>query len=205
MLAMPGLRVFSLSGDREVGRVSCSANGVFVGEVPLLEKQSLGGAHAHWTVRSISELNNELTTCYRLPIDIASKANALALIAHAFNRGDFTMAAIAAVQMQLPDPPPLTNGVESANKVLRRAVELRLSGLLKFWDPAKHPRIGTPPNPGWFAPVDEGSEAATLVPAAMVWPPWKKPDILEDGEGGGVPRGTLELPFSGGSLRLSPG
>jgi len=38
-----------------------------------LEKQSLVGAHTHWTVRSISELNNELTTCYRLPIDIASK------------------------------------------------------------------------------------------------------------------------------------
>ena len=38
MLAMPGLRTFSLSPDREAGRVSCNADGLFVGDVPLLER-----------------------------------------------------------------------------------------------------------------------------------------------------------------------
>jgi hypothetical protein len=28
----------------------------------------------------------------------------------------------------------------------------------------------------------------------MRWPPWKKPEIPEGGGGGGVPRGTLEIP-----------
>jgi hypothetical protein len=36
--------------------------------------------------------------------------------------------------------------------------------LLKFWDPAEHPRTDTPPNPGWFAPVGGATEAATVVP-----------------------------------------
>jgi hypothetical protein len=29
------------------------------------------------------------------------------------------------------------------------------------WDPAKHPRRGTPPNPGWFAPTGGASSGAT--------------------------------------------
>jgi hypothetical protein len=112
------------------------------------------------------------------------------------------MAAIATVQMQIPDPPSLRKGPENSDNIARRARELARSGLLKYWNPALHPRTGMPPNPGWFAPVDEDSEAATLVPAAMRLKPWEKPFILEGGEGGGVPRGTLELPFSGGLRRL---
>lgn len=104
--------------------------------------------------------------------------------------------------MQIPDPPALVKHVETPSQINRRALELYRSGLLKWWDPNKHPRTDTPPNPGWFAPVTEESEAPAVVPAAMVWPPWKKPDILEGGGGGGVPRGTLELPFSGGLPRL---
>jgi hypothetical protein len=155
-------------------------------------------------VRSIGELNAELTACYRLPVDVGSKARAMALIATALNHSDCAMAAIAAVQMQFPDPPPLKKAIETENEIVRRAVELCQSGLLKFaaWDPTKHPRIGTPPNPGWFAPVGEGSEASPVIPATMVWPPWKKPEILEGGGGGGVPRGTLELPFPGGLPKL---
>jgi hypothetical protein len=28
------------------------------------------------------------------------------------------------------------------------------------WNPSLHPRTGTPPNPGWFAPTDGGIEVA---------------------------------------------
>ena len=152
---MPELRAFSVAANREACGVSCSEFGVCVGHVPLLEQ-----AHGSWTVRSIAELNDELTVCYRLPVDITSKTSALALVAHAFNRGDLAMAAIAAVQMQFPNPPPVAKGVESANEVMRRAAELHRSGLLK-WDPDKHPRTGTPPNAGWFAPVPQSSDQYT--------------------------------------------
>jgi hypothetical protein len=147
-----------------------------------------------WIVRPIAELNDELTTSYRLPVDITSKANTLALVAAALNRGDRAMAAIATVQMQIPDPPQLAKGQKKPEDIVRRARELARSGLLKFWDPALHPRAGVPPNPGWFAPDGQGSEAATVEPVAMPWPPWQKPEILEGGGGGGAPRGQLEFP-----------
>lgn len=134
MFAMPGLRAFSLAAARGRGGVSCDADGVFVGDVaPLVRKQSRYGAGA-WSVRPIDEINDELTALYQLPIDVAGKANALALIAAALNRGDLAMAAIATVQMQFPDPPPLAKRDESDEELTRRAAELHQSGLLKFWD-----------------------------------------------------------------------
>jgi nucleic acid/nucleotide deaminase of polymorphic system toxin len=119
------------------------------------------------------------------------------------------MAAIATVQMQFPDPPLLTKGGESVDEIMQRAVELHRSRLLKAnWDPAKHPRAGAPPNPGWFTPVAMGPEAPNVVPAAMRGRPWDGrpvPPVLEGDDAGGVPRGSLELPFPRGLPRfLSP-
>jgi hypothetical protein len=152
-MLIEGLRAFSLSPDRHVGAVSCGLDGVFVGDVPLLLY-----ACGTWSVRSTSELNDELSECYRLPVEIAIKAGALALIAGALNRNDLGMAAIVTVQMEFPDPPPLAKQIESDDEIIRRALELYRSGLLKAgWDPAKHPRRGTPPNRGWFSPIEDSS------------------------------------------------
>lgn len=63
MLAMPGMRAFSLATKRQAGRVSCSEAGVCVGHIPLLEC-----LHDSWAVRPIAELNDELTGCYQLPV-----------------------------------------------------------------------------------------------------------------------------------------
>ena len=189
MLAISGMRAFSLAAMRGSEGVSCDAHGAFAGGVPLLHPPSVG--RPYWTPRPSAELNNELTARYRLPIDIASKAGGLGLIAAALNRGDLAMAAIATVQMQIPDPPPLAKLAESPSEIASRARELTRSGLLKFWDPALHPRAGVPPNPGWFAPATEGAEAAPVIPAAMRGDPsaspnsdWltlvsDKPEILE--------------------------
>ena len=162
MLAMLGLRRFALSADRDRGGVSCNPQGVFVGDVPLLESRN-----GRWAVRPVAELNNELSACYRIPVDIAAKLGALTLIANALNRGDMAMAAIAAVQMQFPDPPPLAKGAEAVDEIIRRAAELCRGGLLKAdWDPTKHPRTGEPPNRGWFAPVPKETQA----PSRKGWP-----------------------------------
>ncbi len=163
MFAMPGLRAFSLAAERASNAVSCGVDGAFVGDVPLLQTVGAAGTK-QWAVRALPELNEELSAQYGLPIDIAAKANALALIATAFNRGDLAMAAIATVQMQFPDPPPLAKGRETDDEIARRALELHRSRLLKFWDPEKHPRTGTPPNPGEFAPVSGGTETARSYP-----------------------------------------
>lgn len=199
MLAMPGMRAFSLSA-RGPGGVSFDADGVHVGDVPLLMRSEARGAHKRWVVRPISKLNDELSALYRLPVDAAMKANALQLIATAFNRGDLAMAAIATVQMQFPDPPRLAKRVETHKEIERRAVELHRSGLLKFWDPAKHPHAGAPPNSGWFAPVSgEGPGAAIVVPVSdpSMERPGERPIIWGGGGGGGggiSPR-QLEFPF----------
>jgi len=213
MFAMPGLRAFSLAAERSSDAVSCGADGVFVGDVPLLQAIDGASANPQWVVRTVPELNDELSTQYGLPIDVAAKANALALIAAAFNRGDLAMAAIATVQMQFPDPPPLAKGRETDDEIARRALELHRSRLLKFWDPEKHPRTGTPPNPGWFAPesgeserpVPTGPESITALPAAMVGDPFKRPPIVEGGgRGGGGGFGSSGPPELPGEVARLP-
>jgi A nuclease family of the HNH/ENDO VII superfamily with conserved AHH len=169
MLTILGLRAFSLSEVRGHG-ISCGGHGLSVGEVPLLAQKRGGAANGFWTVRPFAELNHELTACYRLPVDVATKAGALALIANALNRGDLALAAIAAVQMGFPDPPPLAKGSETHEAILGRAKELHRSGLLKAdWDPTKHPRTGTPPNPGRFAPGPKPTSVPSVKPRAG-WP-----------------------------------
>jgi len=138
MLAMSGMRGFSLSERR--GRcVSCDPEGVFVGEVPLLQRSHSYGKTT-WSLRPAAEINVELTALYRLPIDVTPKLAGMSLVAAAFDRGDVAMAAIAAVQMQFPDPPSLAKRAENPDEIARRARELSCRGLLKFWDPALHPR-----------------------------------------------------------------
>jgi hypothetical protein len=200
MLAMPGLRAFSLAEKQGSEGVSCGAYGVFAGGIPLLEAPDAGNRYR--SVRPAAEINKELAARYRLPIDIASKAGALALIATALNRGDVAMAAIAAVQMQIPDPPPLAKRAETSDEIARRARELFRSGLLKFWDPAKHPRAGVPPNAGWFTLVGDKPKTLEVVPDIMMGNPADKPwDERPATEGGGdePPPGIIELPLPGGS------
>jgi hypothetical protein len=192
MLAMVGARGFALAANRARGGVYCGPDGVFAGTVPLLKRAGTPGA---WSVRPLVELNDELSTCYRLPVDIAAKANALSLIAHALNRGDLAMAAIATVQMQLPDP-PLAKGVEGHDQLVRRAAALHRSGLLKWeWDSLKHPRLGTAPNPGWFAStgrVEDSSSSVQTTSGPAV-------QLVADPIGGKRPFGdTSNFPTGGG-------
>ncbi len=115
------------------------------------------------------ELDDELTARYGLPISAAAKLGKLATIARALDRGDLALARIAAVLLQFPDPPPLEKGLPTANDWAALAVELAASGLLKGdWDPAKHPRVGEKPNPGWFAEV--AREIQEVTARMRAWP-----------------------------------
>ncbi len=61
--------------------------------------------------------------------------------------------------MNLPDPPELDGPVPDALQKRLLARDLAASGLLKAdddWD-SQHPRTGTPPNPGWFAPKPDAA------------------------------------------------
>lgn len=75
--------------------------------------------------------------------------------------------------MQFPDPPLLEKGALSDDEIVHRAAQLYRAGLLKAdWDPAQHPRTGTKPNPGWFAPKPK-----TSVPSVKPRTGWPQPDV----------------------------
>jgi hypothetical protein len=78
----------------------------------------------------------------------------LATVASALNADDQGLARIAAVHLRIPDLPDRTarDAMEAADILIKSA----------DWNPALHPRAGTPPNPGWFAPTDgAGSESSS--------------------------------------------
>jgi hypothetical protein len=165
MLHLPAMRTFGLRPEG----VRCGPDGLFVGSVPLLRRRRDSYGREGWSIRSEDELNNELTARYGLPIEVAAKAGGLASVARALDRGDLALAGIAAVLLQFPDPPPLEKGAPAADDWAKLAAELAGSGLLKGdWDPAKHPRTGQKPNPGWFAQVAREVRAATA--RMRAWP-----------------------------------
>jgi hypothetical protein len=98
---------------------------------------------------------------------------------------------IAAIHLQIPDPPPLAKSALSVADILDLAGQLRASGLLKEdWNPAKHPRwpAGSPGGIGGeFAPAGAasgdsgaGQQSAPAIPAQLTIPvPFELP--------GGIP------------------
>jgi hypothetical protein len=164
-----GLRFFRLSPNRNREGISCDADGVFVGPIPLLKRvRGNGAAQEQWILRSEAELNEKLTLLYDIPIDVAIKIGGMETIARAMNDGKLALAKIATVQLRFPDPPLYPGKNESPAEKLRLAVDLYWSALLKAddWDPDEHPRTGTNPNPGWFAEKPKDSN----LPAKRGWP-----------------------------------
>jgi hypothetical protein len=151
LLALPIERFFRLS---EAG-VRCGPDGLYVGPTPLIARAGAG-----WAARPRAELEEELSDLYGLPIDLGGREDRLAGIARAFARGEPALAAIGALLLRFPDPPSLAKGAPARGsaELARRLFD---SGLLdKDWDPAKHPRVGEPPNPGWFAAKPEDVSSA---------------------------------------------
>ena len=173
------------------GRIECDAGGLRVGGVALLAR----GAKGAWAKRDERDLDRELSKLYGFPLDFARMRRGVDAVAAALANGELARAQIAALLLQLPDPPASAGPQPDALQKRRLARDLVACGLLKAdadWDD-KHPRTGAPPNPGWFAPksgepgADEpktdpspvagasprGGEAAAFVPplpAAAVRP-----------------------------------
>ena len=89
------------------------------------------------------------------------KQGGLEAVARALDRGNLALASIGAVLLRFPDPPALTKDAPPRGSA-ELAAQLAAEGLLKAdWDSSKHPRVGAPPNPGWFAATDAPSPPAT--------------------------------------------
>ena len=184
-------RYFGLS-DAPGGSISCGTSGVFVREVPLLERSCSRNGLQQWEPRPVRDLNRDLSKRFGIPIDINAKSGGLIAIARALNRGDLLHAQITTLHLQIPDPPPLTKSAQTMGDVVALARQLRTSGLLKAdWDPLKHPRwpAGTTGSIGGeFAPRGDVADdspteehSAPLIPAQLRLP--IPPDLV-------VPRGA---------------
>ncbi len=168
------------SSDCQQSGVSCGEDGVFVGDVPLLERDSKAAEFAEWRPRRLSVINCDLSERYGLPVDFGSRIAGLAAVARALQRKDLLHAQIATLHLQIPDPPALTKSVRGNEELFDVARRLRISGLLKAdWDALKHPRwpAGSPEGTGGrVAPVAEGADISvpesrgSIVPAQITVP-----------------------------------
>jgi hypothetical protein len=160
------IRTFRLAEEIGAG-LSCDETGLFLGEAPLLERDPAQG----WRARPLAELNAAAGEAYRLPVDFGAKLEGLRTVAGALNRGETALARIAALQLRLPDPPPLGKRAPSQDALVDLVLQLQAAGLLAkiLWDESKHPRwpAGSPNSVGGeFAPAGEGGAPDAAAAAA---------------------------------------
>jgi hypothetical protein len=139
------------------GGVECDADGLRVGGAQLLESVGASSDVRNWRPLAQPEIDRILSWAYDAGICASDKRRGFATVAEALNKGELARAQIAALHLRLPDP--VLSKLE-ADAREQELAGLRESGLLaKDWDEADHPRTGTPPNPGWFAPKDDSGAA----------------------------------------------
>ena len=98
-----------------------------------------------------------------------AKRGGLAVVAAALQSGNIAKAQVAALLLRLPEP--VTGPTRSAREGLAQelfACDLRNAE--DGWD-EKHPRTGSPPNPGWFAPQPKDPSADASPKGNPGWPP----------------------------------
>jgi hypothetical protein len=134
--------------------LACTDDGLFLGRTPLIERRG-----KRFFVREEGEIERLLKRAYQTEPPVKWLMHGLATVAAALNADDQCLARIAAVHLQIPDLPS-----EAARRGMEAEDVLIKSG---DWNPALHPRSGTPPNPGWFAPTDGEIEVAPPVRLAQ--------------------------------------
>jgi hypothetical protein len=126
--------------------LACTDDGMLLGRTSLIERRD-----GRFVVRTRGEIERLLKCAYDGDPPVDRLMSGLARVASALNANDQCLARIAAVHLQMPD---------LASAAVRDALVAE-DALIKYardegtgaanWNPALHPRTGTPPNPGWFA------------------------------------------------------
>ncbi|MGC1776663.1 MAG: hypothetical protein WBB34_01865 [Xanthobacteraceae bacterium] len=138
-------------GDDNLG-LARDENGLVLGRTRLIERRN-----GSFVVRDEGEIESLLGHAYRRALPLQRLMAGLTNVAKALNANDLCLAHIAAVHLRIPDLPDrgTRDDMEAADILIK-------SG---DWNPALHPRAGTAPNPGWFAPTggpaDESSPTQT--------------------------------------------
>jgi len=133
-------------GQNNLG-LACSEEGLLLGRTALLERRD-----ERFVAREADDIRRLLSRAYQMDVEATPFLSGLATVAAALNAKDLLLARIAAVHLRIPDLPD-----EAARERLE-AEDRLIKSADSDWDPAEHPRAGTPPNPGWFALTDGGSD-----------------------------------------------
>jgi len=144
-------RIWRLSeaGENNLG-LACTSDGLLLGRTPLIERRG-----ERFVVRERSEIGRLFGRGYQNELAVDRLMPGLATVASALNANDRCLARIAAVHLRIPDLPS-----QAARDDIEAEDILIKSG---DWNPVLHPRTGTPPNPGWFAPTGgEGDESSSV-------------------------------------------
>jgi len=133
--------------------LACSEEGLLLGRTPLIERRD-----GRFVVREPGEIKRLFSRAYRTEVDPTPLLGGLATVAAALNANDLLLARIAAVHLRIPDLPDeaARERMEAEDRLIKYA-RGELVAKSGDWNPALHPRAGTAPNPGWFAPTDGGS------------------------------------------------
>ncbi len=158
--AKPHIWTLSEGGTTSLG-VSCAGDGLFLGPIPLLDREE-----GRFVVRAQEDLERLMSRGFGVDVALDRTMPGLRAVASALNDNDLCRARIAAVHLRIPDlPDPFGRLDMQLEDIALTHGRLDKTMMAADWDPAKHPRTGTVPNPGWFAPTDGGEDGVepTLV------------------------------------------
>jgi hypothetical protein len=158
--------------------LACTDDGLLLGRTLLIER-----CDGQFVVRNRSEIERLLCRIDQNGLAVDRLIPGLALVASAMNANDPCLARIAAVHLRIPDLPHHTarDAMEAEDALIKSA----------DWNPALHPRTGTPPNAGWFTPTDGSTGDSSPIRVAQNDNPaqrsngqgldaWGRPETLGD-------------------------
>jgi hypothetical protein len=149
-------------GEDNLG-LACTGDGLVLGRTPLIEQRD-----GRFVVRERRDIERLLGRAYRTALSADQLMPGLATVASALNANDQCLARIAAVHLRIPDLPDRTARDEmEAEDILVKSAD---------WNPALHPRAGTPPNPGWFASTGGAADESFSVRTAQNDDPTRRSD-----------------------------
>ena len=163
------LPVAAERGRRSKPRPLLQRRRLVSGRTPLIERRD-----GTYVVRLQADLDRLFRRAYGGEGAAARVMPGLATVGTALGQRDLALVQIAAVHLRLPDLPDILTrtALEAEDRLNKRGSAA--------WDETRHPRTGTPPNPGWFAPHPRGEGRPQPTRTAQGGRGGRRPEVTSD-------------------------